>query len=184
MSATLELTRELNVSDRTLRRAISRELLRGVRRSANKLEISGEEREYIRSHWGLLQALVAVLRTEPGVEAAILFGSAAKGTDRANSDVDLAVQLRGDARTFLPALERRVGRAVSRPVHIVLLDDALTNGRFALEILDNGRPLTDRGGVWTSLRQRRRSLARKATAQAAAREREMIAAWETLVRAA
>jgi predicted nucleotidyltransferase len=184
MSMTQELARELDVSDRTLRRAVSSELLHGVRRSANKLEISDDERAYICSHWDLLQALVGVFRTEPGVEAAILFGSVAKGTDRADSDVDLAVELRSEARTFLPALERRVRRAVDRPVHIVLLEDALANGRFALEIIDHGRPLTDRGEVWASLRRRRSTLARKAAAQATAREREMATAWETLVRAA
>jgi predicted nucleotidyltransferase len=184
MSVSLELARELDVSDRTLRRAVSSELLHGVRRSANKLDISDDERAYIRSHWDLLKALVGVFRTEPGVEAAILFGSVAKGTDRAHSDVDLAVKLRSKARTFRPALERRVGRAVNRPVHIVLLEDLLANGRFALEIIDHGRPLTDRGEVWASLRRRRATLTRKAIAQATAREREMAAAWETLLRAA
>lgn len=184
MSATLELARELDVSDRTLRRAVSRKLLRGERRSANKLEISAQEEIYVRAHWGLLQALVAALRTEPGVEAAVLFGSIAKGTDHADSDMDLAVKLRRQARTSVPALERRVASAVGRAVHIILLEDGLADGRFALEIIDHGRPLTDRGGVWASLRRRRPSLARKATEQATAREREMAAAWETLVRAA
>jgi predicted nucleotidyltransferase len=184
MSATLELAHELDVNDRTLRRAVARELLRGERRSANKLEISTAERAYVLSHWGLLQALVAALRTEPGVEAAILFGSVAKGTDRADSDVDLAVELRGDAPTSIPALERRVARAVGRTVHVVRLEDALADARFALEIIDHGRPLTDRGEVWASLRRRHPGLVRKAAAQAATREQEMVAAWETLVRAA
>lgn len=184
MSATLELARELDVSDRTLRRAVSRELLRGARRSANRLVISDDERAYVRSHWGLLQTLVAALRTEPGVEAAVLYGSVAKGTDHADSDVDLLVKLRGAASTSVPALERRVTRAVGRPVHVVRLEDGLADGGFALKIIDHGRPLTDRGDVWASLRRRRAGLARKAAAQAAAREREMAAAWETLVRAA
>jgi predicted nucleotidyltransferase len=184
MSATLELARGLDVSDRTLRRAVSRELLRGTRRSANQLVISDDERAYVRSHWGLLQALVAALRTEPGVEAAVLYGSVAKGTDRADSDVDLLVKLRGAASTSVPALERRVTRAVGRRVHMVRLEDGLADGGFALEIIDHGRPLTDRGDVWASLRSRRAGLARKAAAQAAAREREMAAAWGTLVRAA
>jgi predicted nucleotidyltransferase len=184
MSVTLELARELDVSDRTLRRAVSRELLRGVRRSTNRLEISPQEQAYVRSHWGLLQTLVAALRTEPGVEAAVLFGSVAKGTDSAGSDVDLVVELRGEANTSVPALERRVSRTVGRAVHIVRLQDALADGRFALEIVDYGRPLTDRGEVWATLKHRRASLARKAGAQASAREREMVAAWETLVRAA
>lgn len=184
MSATLELAQELDVSDRTLRRAVSRELLRGERRSANKLEISARERAYVRAHWVLLQTLVAALRTEPGVETAVLFGSIAKGTDRADSDVDLAVKLRRQARASVPALERRVASVVGRPVHIVLLEDGLADGRFALEIIDHGRPLTDRGGVWASLRRRRAGFAGKAVDQAAAREREMATAWETLVRTA
>ncbi len=136
------------------------------------------------SHWVLLQALVAALRTEPGVEAAILFGSVAKGTDRVDSDVDLAVKLRGDESTWVPALERRVGRAVGRPVHVIRLEDGLADPRFALEIVDHGRPLTDRGEVWASLRRSLAGLPRKARAHAAACEREMAAAWETLVRAA
>jgi predicted nucleotidyltransferase len=184
MSATLELARELDVSDRTLRRAVARELLRGERRSANKLEISTGERAYVLSHWGLLQALVAALRTEPGVEAAILFGSVAKGADRAGSDVDIAVELRGDVPTSIPALERRVAKTVGRTVHVIRLEDALADGRFALEIIDHGRPLTDRGEVWASLRRRRPGLVRKGAAQAAVREREIAAAWQTLVRAA
>lgn len=184
MSATLELACELDVSDRTLRRAVSRELLRGARRSANRLEISPRERAYVRGHWGLLQALVAALRTEPGVEAAVLFGSVAKGTDRADSDVDLAIALRREASTSVPALERRLTRTIGRPVHVVRLQDALADGGFALEIVDHGRPLTDRGEVWASLLRRRAGLVRKARAQAAAREREMAAAWETLVRTA
>lgn len=184
MSVTLELAGELDVSDRTLRRAVSRGLLRGERRSANRLEISSAEHAYVLSHWGLLRALVGALRTEPGVEAAVLFGSVAKGTDRVDSDVDLAVQLRGEEGTWMPALERRVGRAVGRSVHVVRLQDALVDGRFALEIIDHGRPLTDRGEVWASLRRRRPGLVRKAAAQAAARELEMAIAWERLVQAA
>jgi predicted nucleotidyltransferase len=184
MSATLELARELDVSDRTLRRAVSRELLRGRRRSAHRLAISDDERAYVRSHWGLLQTLVAALRTESGIEAAVLYGSVAKGTDHAESDVDLLVTLRRAARTSLPALERRVTRAVGRPVHVIRLEDALADGGFALEIIDHGRLLTDRGDVWASLKRRRTGLTRKAVAQAAAREQQMTAAWETLVRAA
>jgi predicted nucleotidyltransferase len=184
MSATIELARELNVSDRTLRRAVSRELLRGARRSANRLVLSDDERAYVRSHWGLLQTLVAALRTEPGVEAAVLYGSVAKGTDDAGSDVDLLVKLRAAATTSAPALERRLTRAAGRRVHVVRLEDGLADGGFALEIIDHGRPLADRGDVWPSLRRRRAALARKAAARAAAREHEMAAAWERLVRAA
>ena len=67
---------------------------------------------------------------------------------------------------------------------LISVPRGVADGRFALEIIDHGRPLTDRGEVWASLRRRRAALARKAAAQAAAREREMTAAWETLVRTA
>jgi hypothetical protein len=69
-------------------------------------------------------------------------------------------------------------------VHVVRLADALADGRFAVEIIDHGRPLVDRAGVWSSLRRRRPGLARKGIAQAAARQEEMAAAWARLVRAA
>jgi predicted nucleotidyltransferase len=184
MSATLELAHGLNVSDRTLRRAVSRGVLRGSRRSPNKLEISAAERKYAQSHWTLLQALVRALRTEPGVRTAVLYGSAAKGLDRADSDIDLAVELRTGAATSVPALERRLGRRVGQRVHVVRIADALADGRFALEIVDHGRPLVDRADAWSSLRRRRSSLARLAAAQAEERERQAADAWSRLVQAA
>jgi predicted nucleotidyltransferase len=184
MSATLELADRLDVSDRTLRRAVSRGLLRGSRKSPNKLEISAAERDYAWHYWMLLQRLVRALRTEPGVRAAVLYGSVAKGSDRPDSDIDLAVELRPDASTSIPAFERRLGRAVGHRVHVVRIADALADGRFALEIVDHGRPLVDRADVWLSLRRRRSSLVRMAAAQAAARERQMGEAWVRLVRAA
>lgn len=112
MSATLELADRLHVSDRTLRRAVARGLLRGVRSSPNKLAMTAAERDYAQSHWMLLGALVRVLRTEPGVQAAVLYGSVAKGLDRADSDVDLVVDLRPGASASIPALDAWVGRLV------------------------------------------------------------------------
>lgn len=177
MSATLELADWLNVSDRTLRRAVSRGLLRGSRSSPNKLEISAAERAYARQRWAVLQALVRALRTEPGVQAAVLYGSVAKGLDRADSDIDLAIELHPGAVTSMPALERRLGLAVGQRVHTVRIADALADGRFALEIIDHGRPLVDRADVWSSLRHRRSSLARQAVEQAEMREQQVADAW-------
>jgi predicted nucleotidyltransferase len=184
MSVTLSLADGLHVSDRTLRRAVSRGLLRGVRRSPNKLEISAAERSYAQSRWALLQALVRALRTEPGVQAAVLYGSVAKGFDRPDSDIDLAIELRPGAGTSLPALERRLGRAARRRVHAVRIADALADGRFALEIIDHGRPLVDRADVWSSLKRRRSRLARLACMQAAERERQVASAWSRFAEAA
>lgn len=184
MSATLELVDRLHVSDRTLRRAVARGLLRGVRNSPNKLVLSPSERDYAQSHWTLLEGLVRALRTEPSVRAAILHGSVAKGSDCADSDVDIAVDLRPGASTTMPALERRLGRAAGRRVHVVRMEDALADARFALEILAHGRPLVDRAGVWRSLQRRRSSLERESAEQAIVDSRQMAAAWVRLTRAA
>ncbi|MGH2879385.1 MAG: nucleotidyltransferase family protein [Solirubrobacteraceae bacterium] len=184
MSATVRLADGLHVSDRTLRRAVSRGLLRGVRRSPNKLEISARERNYAQTHWALLQALVRALRTEAGVQIAVLYGSVAKGSDRQGSDIDLAVELRSGAVTSVPALERRLERAIGQKVHVVRIADALVDGRFALEIIDHGRPLVDRADRWLALRRRRSSLARLACIQAAERERQIADAWSRFAQAA
>jgi predicted nucleotidyltransferase len=184
MSATLELVDRLHVSDRTLRRAVARGLLRGVRNSPNKLVLSPTERDYAQSHWMLLEGLVRALRTEPGVRVAILYGSVAKGFDRADSDVDLAVDLRPGASTVVPALERRLGRAVGRRVHAVRMEDAFADARFALEIIAHGRPLVDRACVWRSLQRRRPILERKSAEQATANSRQMADAWARLTCAA
>lgn len=184
MSITLEMAGQLQVSDRTLRRAVSRKLLRGERISANKLVISAAERDYARTHWTLLQALVRALRTEPGVRTAVLFGSVAKGSDRADSDVDIAVDLRPKASTWVPALERRLSRAAGRRVHVIRLSDVLADESFAVEVVDHGRPLVDRGEAWQALRGRRAHLERAAAARKVTREQEMAGAWERLVQAA
>lgn len=184
MSATLELADRLRVSDRTLRRAVARGLLRGVRSSPNKLTMSIAERAYARSHWMLLEGLVRTLRTEPGVQAAVLYGSIAKGSDRADSDVDLVVALRSGASTSMPAIERRLGRAVGRRIHAVRMDDALADARFALEVVEHGRPLVDRARVWRSLQGRKSSFERQSAEQAAANSRQMAAAWARLTRVA
>lgn len=184
MSGTLELADRLHVSDRTLRRAVARGLLRGMRRSPNKLTMSVAERDYAQSHWALLEMLVRALRTEPGVRAAVLYGSVAKGLDRASSDVDLVVDLRPDASTSMPAFERRLGRAVGRRVHAVRMDDALCDARFALEIIDHGRPLVDRAHVWLSLQRHRSSLEHKSALQATINSQQMVAAWAGLTQAA
>jgi hypothetical protein len=64
------------------------------------------------------------------------------------------------------------------------MDDALADARFALEIINYGRPLVDRAHVWRSLQRRKPNLERKYAGQAAADSRQMAAVWATLTRAA
>lgn len=87
------LAETIGTSGRALRRAAARGLIRVQRPSPYTVEISGEERRYIRTHWPLLRSLNAGFRTEHNVRLAVLYGSAARGDDRPGSDVDLILAL-------------------------------------------------------------------------------------------
>lgn len=93
----------------------------------------------------LLEAVRAALADEPGVAAAFVFGSHARGTARATSDVDVAVLPSVSAPEDRIALRRGFIAALSRHLaadrlDVVLLDEAppvlafavLKQGRLAL----------------------------------------------------
>src|SRR5438270_4826625 len=88
------LAGELETTDRTLRRAFRQGMFRATRPSARKLDLPLAERVYLRRAWPLLSSLRGALRTEPSVGLAVLFGSRARGDERAESDVDLVLELR------------------------------------------------------------------------------------------
>lgn len=69
----------------------------------------------------LWQALKAVFLGRSDVRLAILFGSCARGTQRVDSDVDIAVLAR-DAN--LLALAAELSEAIGREVHLVNLEQA------------------------------------------------------------
>jgi len=92
------------------------------------------------------EALRALLAEAPAdVVAAYLFGSVARGTASASSDLDLALLLGGAAARTLETrqldFEGKLERAIKRPVQIVILNDAppdlvhrvLRDGRLLLE---------------------------------------------------
>src|SRR2546425_9432356 len=95
---------EVHASGRTLRRALERGTVRGSRPSPHRVAVPVVERVWIRRHWALVRALMGVLRTEPSVRLAVLFGSFARGDERADSDVDLLIMLRGDSYLIRAAL--------------------------------------------------------------------------------
>jgi predicted nucleotidyltransferase len=73
------------------------------------------------------EALRRVLEQEPGVLYALVFGSAGRGALRADSDVDVAVELSPEAPRTAHAFGRLVSRlesAAARPVDLVLLNEA------------------------------------------------------------
>ena len=73
------------------------------------------------------EALRSALAWDERVAYALLFGSAATGTDRADSDVDVAVGFRAGARLSpreLGEMTARLEAAAGRRVDLVLIDEA------------------------------------------------------------
>ncbi|MDQ6775269.1 MAG: nucleotidyltransferase domain-containing protein [Actinomycetota bacterium] len=156
------LAREVGVHERTLRRAVAEGSLRGVRPTPRTLDISLSEREYVRRTWKLLSALRAALRTEHNVRFALLFGSAAKGTSVAGSDVDVLVVLRDPDLERVVELSAKLTAATGRRVDVVRLEDAELEPLFLADVITDGRVLVDREGLWRQLRGREPSLRRVA----------------------
>lgn len=84
----------------------------------------------------IIASLRAKLAVEPGVELAILFGSRARGSARADSDADLALLGDGvDVVSIAAALEPAVGTSVD----VVQLEGAPYP--LLLEVLRDGVPV-------------------------------------------
>lgn len=145
------LAAELPAPERTLRRAAAEGLIHGERTSPRRFKITLREEIYLRGHWPLLRMLRTTLRTEPNVRLAVLFGSAAAGGDREDSDLDVLVIL-GDASIGrLADLAGRLSHRLGRDVQLVRLDDARQSPVLMADILEQGRVLIDRDGRWPAL---------------------------------
>jgi len=164
------LAADIGTTDRTLRRGIAQGLLRVERSSPRKVSIPVAEREFLRRSWPLLSELRNVLRTEPTVAFAALFGSAARGEMHAASDVDVLVAGRdsSDVRALASRLSERMGLRVQ----LVSLDDARRAPLLLAEVLTEGRVLVDRVGLWQRLQRQRPSVERAAAAERARVDRE------------
>jgi uncharacterized protein len=84
----------------------------------------------------LLERLRATLRAFPAVRLAAAFGSVARGSEHARSDVDLALLLDPDTPELRQKIEADLGRAAGREVDLVFLDTAPPLLRF--EIASDG----------------------------------------------
>jgi predicted nucleotidyltransferase len=173
------LSEEVGVSERTLRRAVSQGALRATRPTPRTLDLPLAERRYIRRSWPTLALLRAALRTEQNVRLAVLFGSAARGTDAAGSDIDVLVDLRDPSLERVVDLSSKLAGIVGRRVDLVRREDAETEPSLLLEIVQDGRVLVDRDGSWPGLRDREARLRRGARHQ---RERRTRAALEGIDR--
>jgi predicted nucleotidyltransferase len=171
MSPLVRLADELGTTDRTLRRAIKRGLVRARRPSPRTVEIGPDEYVYLRQNWMTLSQLIEALRTEPSVRTAILFGSIARGDGHAQSDVDILVDLRDAAPGARLDLRRRLESAAGRPVQLVPWRAGEQAPSLLSEVIRDGRPLVDRDRVWPALLARKPAVDRAARAEA--RERAL-----------
>lgn len=161
----------LEFSERTLRRYVNDGLLR-ARRVGRQLELPPEEERYLRAHHELLRALRAALRTERKVRLAVLFGSMATGDDTPASDVDLLVALEDERVSYLLSLGARLSDALERDVHVIPLQDAHESPALLADVLEEGRVIIDRDGLWDRLLDERDRIFERA----AQRDAELMAA--------
>lgn len=164
MGDLVALAEELGTTDRTLRRAVADGLIRAERPSPRTIELAPAERAYLRRNWIRLSALRRVLRTEPNVEVAVLFGSVARGTDHPESDIDLLVALRDDDALAAAGLEARLEERLGTTVQVTRLAQAETSPALLAEVLRDGRVLVERGTAWKRVQHRARSIQREADA--------------------
>lgn len=162
MESLRSLAMELGVPERTLRRAAGEGLVHGERVTPRKFRTTLRERDYLRRQWPLLRRLRSLLRTEPNVSLAVLFGSEAEGTAGPRSDLDLLVELREDDVKRLADLSGRLSRTLRRDVQTVRLSDAQDSPALFADILAGGRVLVDREGTWPRLKAKETSVRRRA----------------------
>jgi predicted nucleotidyltransferase len=163
MGVLQELAVDLDVEERTLRRAVSQGTLRASRSGPRRLRLAAGEREYLRAHWPLLSGLRRALRTEQGVRLAVLYGSLARGDEDADSDLDLLISFAEDRPSVGVELSVRLERASGRQVDIADLERVEKRAPLLLDrVLDEGRVLVDRDGQWRMLRERRPSIRARA----------------------
>jgi predicted nucleotidyltransferase len=163
MGAIQELASELDVEERTLRRAAALGTLRTRRLGPRRLQVSDAERAYLRSHWPLLSKLRQALRVRPQVRLAVLYGSAARGDDTPGSDLDLLVSFADDQPDAAMALASWLESRTDRRVDVSRLERISADSPLLLlQSLDEGRVLADRDQQWPLLRQRRRAIQARA----------------------
>ena len=173
---------DIGADERTLRRAAKRGALRCRRPGPRQLELDKGELDYLRSHWGLLHELTCTLRTERNVRLAVLFGSAARGDDRRDSDVDLLVELCTRAPGTASALAARLERVVARDVDVAELEIIQRDTPLLLRYaLDEGRVLIDREGRWPMVLARRGEVIRAARQAERAERRAVQESWRMVM---
>jgi predicted nucleotidyltransferase len=161
MSQLANLADDVGVAERTLRRAVGQGTLRAGRLSPRRLRLAPGEADYVRRNWQLLAALRQALRTEPNVAFAMVFGSAARGDRRPESDVDLMVVLREQSLEKMVELQDRLRVATGEDIDLLAKDYASRNEVLMTLAVEEGRALVDRVGLWSRLQGEREELRRR-----------------------
>lgn len=163
MDSLRRLASELGIPERTLRRVAGEGLIHGQRTSPRRFRTTLREEAYLRSHWPLLSDLRSALRTEPSVRLAVLFGSAADGSDIERSDLDVLISLRDDSVSRVADLAGRLSDHTGRDVQLVRLNDAESSPPLMADVLERGRVLADREEAWPALRSQASRWRRRAS---------------------
>ena len=164
---------QIGADGQAVRRAALRGAIRCRRTGPRTFELPPGELDYLRSHWSLISTLTRALRTEPNVGLAVLYGSTARGDDRADSDIDVLVDFRDDTAASPSALARRLEAAVGRSVDVARLSRVRSESPLLLtRVVDQGRVLVDRDDTWASLRKARENVARTARRRQSRRRQE------------
>ena len=173
------LAASLRVSERTLRRAAGRGMIRCRRFGERRLGLPIREQLYLESHWSVLNTLVSELRTVPNVRLAVLFGSVARGDDSEGSDIDVFVRLGDRSLRARAQILGRLEAATGREIQLIEGDEA--NPLLLADLLREGRVLVDRDEGWAELLAGAAQIAAAAAAERAALEREVLVALADLV---
>jgi predicted nucleotidyltransferase len=163
--ALAQLAQTVGTGERTLRRAIADGTIHAVPVGSRRSSLTPEEAEYVRLHWSELGVLRRVLRTEPNVALAVVFGSFARGEAQPDSDLDVVIALRRLDPLGLERLRRRLQPHVRRPLQLVALSDVERSASLLYEVLRDGRVLVDRAGQWTGMQARRAAITSAADAE-------------------
>jgi predicted nucleotidyltransferase len=157
------LARDVGAEERTLRRAADQGSIRCRRIGPRRLRLEPGEREYLRHHWALLAALRQALRTERHIRLAVLYGSLARGDGDRDSDLDLLIFSSSDRPSTSLGLAMRLEPTFDRRIDIARLPQVESEAPLLLDrVLDEGRVLVDRDGLWQPLRARRGAIRARA----------------------
>jgi predicted nucleotidyltransferase len=163
MVALTQAAHQLGADERTFRRAVADGTVRCHERSPRRRALDDEELAYLKSHWDLLATLRRALRTEPNVRLAVLYGSAARGDDREDSDADVLVSFASPHPSARLSLAVHLERALDRHVDVARLDLVDESAPLLLlQVVNEGRVIVDRGDEWRGIQARHAEIERRA----------------------